>query len=104
MGRRLAETFADRLRGNHSTEPEAKAMRNHQIWVKPYFWEAKARPGLRRFRLRRQEKVNGVAVLIAAGNQRQHLLSWRVWGLRPFPSRAAGVGLPLLRPTLTVTS
>jgi hypothetical protein len=39
------------------------------------------------------EKVNGEALLIAAGQNLKRLLSWRGWGRRPFPSGAAGVVL-----------
>ena len=55
------------MRSYHTTEPYAKAMRTRQVWVEPLFAEAKDWHGLRRFRVRGLEKVNGVALLIAAG-------------------------------------
>jgi hypothetical protein len=98
VGRSLAEAVLDRVRGYHTTEPYAKAMRKRQIWVEPLFAEAKAWHGLRQFRLRGLEKVNGEALLIAAGQNLKRLLSRSGWGRRPFPTGAAGVVLPALPP------
>ena len=67
-------TYLDRVRGYHATEPYAKAMRKRQVWVEPLFAEAKDWHGLRRFRLRGLEKVNGEALLIAAGQNLKRLL------------------------------
>ena len=97
VGRSLDEAYLDRVRAYHETEPYAKAMRKRQVWVEPLFAEAKEWHGLRRFRLRGLEKVNGEAVLIAAGQNLKRLLARRGWGRRPFPSGAAGVVLPALR-------
>ena len=83
-----------------TTEPYAKAMRKRQVWVEPLFAEAKDWHGLRRFRLRGLEKVNGEALLIAAGQNLKRLLSRWGWGRRPFPSGAAGVVLVMLGPTV----
>jgi len=96
--RSLYEAYLDRVRGYHATEAYQKAMRKRQVWVEPLFAEAKEWHGLRRFRLRGLEKVNGEALLIAAGQNLKRLLSWRGWGRRPFPNGAAGVVLPGLRP------
>src|SRR5215211_7422833 len=98
ISRSLDETCLDQVRGYHATEPYAKAMRKRQVWVEPLFAEAKDWHGLRRFRLRGLERVNGEALLIAAGQNLKRLLSWRGWGRRPFPSGAAGVVLPALLP------
>jgi hypothetical protein len=76
-------------------------MRKRQVWVEPLFAEAKAWHGLRRFRLRGLERVNGEALLIAAGQNLKRLLSWHGWGRRPFPSGATGVALPALARLLT---
>ena len=84
------------MRGYHATELYAKAMRKRQVWVEPLFAEAKDWHGLRRFRLRGLEKVNGEALLIATGQNLKRLLSRRAWGRRPFPSGAAGIVLPAL--------
>ena len=96
VGRRLDETSFDRVRAYHATEPYAKAMRKRHVWVEPLFAEAKDWHGLRRFRLRGLERVNGEALLIAAGQNLKRSLSWRGWGRRPFPSGAAGAVLPTL--------
>jgi hypothetical protein len=98
VGRHLDEEYRERVRAYHATEPYAKAMRKRKVWVEPLFAEAKAWHGLRRFRLRGLEQVNGEALLIAAGQNLKRLLSWRGWGRRPFPSGAAGIVLPALPP------
>jgi transposase len=102
VGRRLEETYLDRVRSYHVTEPYAKAMRKRQVWVEPLFAEAKEWHGLRRFRLRGLEKVNSEALLIAAGQNLKRLLSRWGWGRRPFPSGAAGAVLPALPPSLAL--
>ena len=96
VGRSLDEAYLERVRGYHATEAYAKAMRKRKVWVEPLFAEAKDWHGLRRFRLRGLEKVNGEALLIAAGQNLKRLLSRRGWGRRPWPSGAAGVVLPAL--------
>ena len=98
IGRHHDEAYLDRVRDYHTTESYAKAMRKRQVWVEPLFAEAKDWHGLRRFRLRGLEKVNGEALLIAAGQNVKRLLIRRGWGRRPFPSGAAGVVLPALPP------
>jgi len=104
VSRSLDMSYLDRVRGYHATEPYAKAMRKRQVWVEPLFAEAKDWHGLRRFRLRGLEKVNGEALLIAAGQNLKRLLSRWGWGRRPFPTGAAGVVLPALCPSLPVVS
>jgi len=96
VGRSLEEAYLDRVRGYHATEPYAKARRKRQVWVEPLFSEAKDWHGLRRFRLRGLPKVNGEALLIAAGQNLKRLLSRRGWGRRPFPGGAAGAIVPAL--------
>jgi hypothetical protein len=98
VGRHRDEPYLDRVRAYHATEPYAKAMRKRKVWVEPLFAEAKDWHGLRRFRLRGLEKVNGEALLIAAGQNLKRLLSRWGWGRRPFPSGAAGIVLPALPP------
>jgi hypothetical protein len=46
------------------------------------------------------EKVNGEALIIAAGQNLKRLLSWRGWGRCSYPSGAAGSILPVLPPRL----
>jgi transposase len=98
ISRGLDEAYLDRVRSYHTTEAYAKAMRKRQVWVEPLFAEAKDWHGLRRFRLRGLERVNGEALLIAAGQNLKRLLSRWGWGRRPFPTGAAGIVLPALLP------
>ena len=100
VGRHLDEAYRERVRAYHATEAYQKAMRKRKVWVEPLFAEAKDWHGLRRFRLRGLEKVNGEAVLIATGQNLKRLLSWRGWGRRPFPSGSPAVALPARSPIL----
>ena len=75
-------------------------MRKRQVWVEPVFAEAKDWHGLRRFRLRGLPKVNGEALLIAAGQNLKRVLSRSGWGRRPWPSGAVGVVLPAAGPAV----
>jgi len=67
ISRDLDETCLDRGRRYHDTETYARAMRKRKVWVELLFAETKDWHGLRRFCLRGLEKVNGAALLIAAG-------------------------------------
>jgi transposase len=98
--RSFDEAYLERVRGYHSTEAYAKAMRKRQVWVEPLFAEAKDWHGLRRFRLRGLERVNGEALLIAAVQNLKRLLSRLGWGRRPWPTGAAGLVLPAPSPPL----
>jgi hypothetical protein len=98
IGQHRDEAYLERVRAYHATELYAKAMRKRQVWVEPLFAEAKDLHGLRRFRLRGLERVNGEALLIAAGQNLKRLLCWRGWGRHPFPTGAAGIVLPALPP------
>jgi transposase len=75
------ENFYDRVRGYRGTHPYEKALRKRQVWVEPLFAEAKEWHGMRRFRLRRLEKVNIEALLIASGQNVKRLLAFG--GRRP---------------------
>jgi hypothetical protein len=77
VGRSLEETALERVRGYHGSAGYAKAMRKRKVWVEPLFAEAKDWHGLRRFRLRGLEKVNGEALLIAAGQNLKRFLAAR---------------------------
>jgi Transposase DDE domain len=96
-GRQVRRSFdeesLDRVRSYHETEDYQKARRKRSVWVEPLFAEAKDWHGLRRFRLRRLIKVNGIALLTAAGQNLKRLLSKRGWGRRPWPSGAPGLRL-----------
>jgi transposase len=100
IGRSLDETYLERVRGYHQTEPFAKAMRKRKVWVEPLFAEAKEWHGLRRFRLRGSEKVNIQAQMIAAGQNLKRLLCQQGWGRRPWPGGAAGVVLATATPPI----
>ena len=89
--RSFSADYLQKVRSYHGTEAYQKAMRKRQVWVEPLFAEAKDWHGLRRFRLRGLERVNGEALLIAAGQNLKRLLSRWGWGRRPFPSGAASV-------------
>lgn len=87
-----AEDF-ERVRAYHDTPAYRKAMRKRKVWVEPLFGEAKQWHGLEQFRLRGLVKVNGEALLTAAGQNLKRLLSWRGWSRHPWPGGAAGVRL-----------
>jgi transposase len=72
--RSLEEEYLVRVRGYRDTEPYQKALRKRAVWIEPLFAEAKDWHGMRRFRLRRLEKVNTEALLIAAGQNVKRLL------------------------------
>jgi transposase len=102
--RSFDEAYLERVRGYHATEAYRKAMRKRQVWVEPLFAEAKDWHGLRRFRLRGLPKVNGEALLVAAGQNLKRLLSKLGWGRRPWPSGAAGLVLPAAQPVAASSS
>ncbi len=86
--RSVNETYLDRVRAYHQTEPYKKALRKRQVWVEPLFAEGKDWHGMRRFRLRRLWRVNCEALMRAAGQNLKRLLKKRGWGRRPFPTEA----------------
>jgi hypothetical protein len=93
------EAYLDTVRSYHATEAYRKAMRKRQVWVKPLFAKAKEWHGLRRFRLRGLERVNGEALLIATGQNLKRLLSRLGWGRRPWSTGAAELVLPVPSPS-----
>jgi hypothetical protein len=70
------EEYLERVRAYRHSEPYRKAIRKRAVWVEPLFGEAKDWHGLRRFRLRRLEKVNTEALLKAAGQNVKRLLAF----------------------------
>jgi hypothetical protein len=74
--RYFEESYVDRVRSYRGTFPYEKALRKRRVWVEPLFAEAKDRHGMRRFRLRRLEKVNAEALLIAAVQNVKRLLTF----------------------------
>jgi transposase len=80
LGRNLSrgpfEEYLDRVRAYRGTHPYEKALRKRRVWVEPLFAEAKDWHGMRRFRMRRLEKVNTEALLIASGQNVKRLLAF----------------------------
>ena len=92
------EAYVDRVRAYRGTFPYEKALRKRRVWVEPLFAEAKDRHGLRRFRLRRLEKVNKETLLVASGQNVKRLLTF---GHRHPRKKAQAAALrPPSRPTL----
>jgi transposase len=94
--RHFDEEYVDRVKGYRGTFLYKKALRKRRVWVEPLFAEAKDWHGMRRFRLRRLEKVNIEALLIASGQNVKRLLTFE--GRRP--KKRAQVAA-LLRPPVT---
>jgi hypothetical protein len=89
------ERYVDRVKSYRGTFAYEKALRKRRVWVEPLFGEAKDWHGLRRFRLRRLEKVNAEALLIAAGQNVKRLLTFG----RKGPRRPAQVVALRVAPT-----
>jgi transposase len=79
--RHFDEEYIDRVKSYRGTLLYEKALRKRRVWVEPLFAEAKDWHGMRRFRLRRLEKVNIEALLTASGQNAKRLLSFE--GRRP---------------------
>jgi transposase len=95
--RSFEEEYLERVRDYQDTEPYRKALRKRQEWVEPLFGEAKDWHGLRRFRLRRSEKVNAEALLIAAGQNIKRLLTYGHRGPKR-PAQVAALRQPAPNP------
>ena len=87
--RHFDEEYVDRVKGYRGTFPYEKALRKRRVWVEPLFAEAKDWHGMRRFRLRRLEKVNIEALLIAAGQNVKRLIAFGGRGPRKMAQAAA---------------
>jgi hypothetical protein len=74
--RHFDEEYVDRVKGYRGTFLYEKALRKRRVWVEPLFAEAKDWHGMRRFRLRRLEKVNVEALLIASGQNVKRVLTF----------------------------
>jgi hypothetical protein len=59
------------------------------VWAEPLFGEAKVWHGFRRFRLRRLEKVNSEALIIASGQNVKRLVTFSPTGPRKIAMFAA---------------
>jgi transposase len=82
------ERYVDRVKSYRGTFAYEKALRKRRVWVEPLFAEAKDWHGLRRFRLRRLEKVNIEALLIASGQNIKRLVAARERGPRKLAQAA----------------
>jgi Transposase DDE domain len=82
----------DRVKSYRGTFAYEKALRKRRVWVKPLFGEAKEWHGMRRFRLRRLEKVTIETLLIASGQSIKRLVAARERGPRKLAQAAAGSG------------
>jgi Transposase DDE domain len=71
------ERYVDWVKSYRGTFSYEKALRKRWVWVEPLFAEAKDWHGLRRFRLRRLEKLNIEALLIASGQNIKRLVAAR---------------------------
>jgi len=80
--RHREERYVDRVKSYRGTFAYEKALRKRRVWVEPLFGEAKDWHALRRFRLRRLEKVNIEALLIASGQNIKRLVAARERGPR----------------------
>ena len=76
VSRGLEEEYLERVRAYRNTGPYRRALRKRAVWVEPLFGEAKEWHGFRRFRLRRLEKVNTEALMIASGQNVKRLLAF----------------------------
>ena len=75
--RHFDEAYVDRVKSYRGTFfLYEKALRKRRVWVEPLFAEAKDWHGMRRFRLRRLEKANIEALLIASGQNVKRLLTF----------------------------
>ena len=89
VSRSLEEEYLDRVRAYRDTEAYRKALRKRAVWVEPLFGEAKEWHHSRRFRLRRLEKVNAEALMIASGQNVKRLLAFGARGPRRLAQAAA---------------
>jgi len=90
---RCSECALERIRAYRQTEPYRRALRKRAVWVEPLFAEAKEWHGSRRFRLRRLERVNAEALMIASGQNVKRLLAFGSKGPRR-PAQAAALRRP----------
>jgi hypothetical protein len=83
LQRSIYASYLEKVEEYHETDAYRRVMSKRKIWVEPLFGEAKQWHRLRRFRLRRLEKVNMEALMIAAGQNIKRLIAKR--HLKPFP-------------------
>ena len=87
------EDYVDRVKSYFGTFAYEKALRKRKVWVEPIFAEAKDWHAHRRYRLRRLQKVNIEALMIAAGQNIKRLLTFG--GRKPkVPAQAVALRPP----------
>lgn len=94
LRRSFFQAYIDRAARYRETEAYKKALRKRQVWVEPLFGEGKQWHGMRRFWLRRLEKVNIEALLKAAGQNLKRLLNHTKRKPRFAPAGGAALALP----------
>lgn len=77
LQRSIYASYLERVESYHETDAYRRVMGKRKVWVEPLFGEAKQWHRLRRFRLRRLEKVNMEALMIAAGQNIKRLIAER---------------------------
>jgi len=87
--RHFDEEYVDRVKSYRGTFFYEKALRKRRVWVEPLFAEAKDWHGMRGFRLRRLQKVNIEALLIASGQNVKRLLTFGEWRPKKLAQAAA---------------
>lgn len=83
--RSVYEAYLEKVCDYRITEAYKKAIRKRQVWVEPFFAEAKEWHGLRRLRFRGPMNANIQGLLIAAGQNLERFLSATGWGRRHAP-------------------
>jgi hypothetical protein len=95
--RSLYAGYLEKVRHDHDTEADEKAIRKRQVWAEPLVAEAKAWHGLRRLRPRGLLHANIRGLLIAAGQNVKRFLAASGWGRRcPVRQPPGPAGLPAL--------
>lgn len=74
--RHFDEDYYDRVRAYRGSFPYEKALRKRGVWIEPLFGEGKQWHEMRRFRLRRLERVNSEALLTASGQNIKRLVQF----------------------------
>jgi hypothetical protein len=88
ISRSFFEPYVERVEGYQQSWYYKKAMRKRQVWVEPLFGEAKQWHQMRRFLLRRVEKVNIEGLIKAAGQNIKRLLNAERWSKKLDPAGA----------------
>ena len=70
-----------------------KALRKRQVWVEPLFGEGKQWHQMRRFRLRRLNKVNIEGLIRASGQNIKRLLKQKIKKYTPNPATALALSV-----------